>query len=144
TLNSDVATHDRHRFSERRYLLPKAGGALKLEMVTETHKTDDPEIRGLVWGEIGFEPLVINLPPSHEPIPPDVPLSTIVPVAATPDKEALELAEGKLTSGQPLNIRGWEFAAGYGVPTESDITYKLDPAWREFVAIIGLADGWEG
>jgi hypothetical protein len=145
TMNSDVATHDRHRFSERRYLLPQSiDSPLKLEIVTEPHKTDDPEIRGLVWGAIGFEPLVKNLPPSREPITPDVPLSTIVPVSATHDDEALELADGKLTSGKPLNIRGWALAAGYGVPTESDITYKLDPAWREFVAVIGLADGWEG
>lgn len=144
TMNSDVATHDRHRFSERRYLLPQSSDSpLKLEIITEPHKTDDPEIRGLVWGAIGFEPLVKNLPPSHEPITPDVPLSTLVPREAKHDGEALQLAEGKLTSGQPLNIRGWPLAAGYGVPTESDITYKLDPAWREFVAVIGLADGWE-
>ena len=49
-----------------------------------------------------------------------------------------------VTERVELNVRGWNFAEGYGVPTGSEITYALDPSWKRFVAVIGLADGWKG
>ena len=41
-------------------------------------------------------------------------------------------------------MRGWKFEQGLAMPTESEITYALDPSWQAFVAVIGLADGWQG
>ena len=55
----------------------------------------------------------------------------------------LTLSAGQLTDGTPLGIRDVRFAQGVGVPTGTEITYRLDPTWTRFVAVIGLASGWQ-
>jgi hypothetical protein len=99
---------------------------------------------GLIFRELGPRPLVENLPADGQPTPPDVPLTSLQPLSATAQGKHLQLKRGKLPDGTPLEIRGWPFEDGFGVPTESEITYRLDPQWQRFVAIIGLADGWQG
>ena len=70
-------------------------------------------------------------------------LTSLVPEQVSISRgEKKEIEPGKLTDGRPLSILGWRFDTGLGMPTGSEITYKLDPSWRRFVALIGLADGW--
>jgi hypothetical protein len=73
-----------------------------------------------------------------------VALTSLKPQSAQLRGKSFELERGMASSRVPLNIRGWRFEAGFGAPTGSEITYRLDPAWRQFVAVIGLADGWHG
>src|SRR5690606_26939628 len=99
------------------------------------------EVSGLVLGGLSLGPLIRNLPADRQLPLPDVSLTTLKPVRAQRGRERLALVPGKLTTGQPLNIAGWPLSDGYGVPTGSDIGYELDPAWGEFAAVIGMAQG---
>jgi hypothetical protein len=99
---------------------------------------------GLIWQSLGPRPLVENLPPGGRPATPDVPLTSLTPLAAVCQGSPIELQAGRLADGSPLEIRGWQFDDGFGVPTGSEITYRVDPHWRRFVAILGLAKGWQG
>jgi hypothetical protein len=99
---------------------------------------------GLIWQSLGPRPLVENLPSGGRPITPQVPLASLMPLSATCNGRPIMLQPGRLTDGAPLEIRGWQFEDGYGVPTGSEITYRLDPHYRRFVAILGLAGGWQG
>jgi hypothetical protein len=145
TVNADLGTHDRGRFSERHYvLLPNGNSPSTVEIIAEPHKSDEDDIRGLVISGIALAPAVRNLSSDQQPVAPDVPLATLTPLSAEHNDEPLELLHGKITNGEPLNILSWSFADGFGVPTNSEITYKLDSTWREFVAVLGLADGWNG
>jgi hypothetical protein len=71
-----------------------------------------------------------------------VPLASLEPVKAT-GTNAKQLVRGKLPNGVPLNIRGYPFDEGIGSRYNTSLTYKLDPSWQRFVAVVGLADGWQ-
>jgi hypothetical protein len=111
-------------------------------MIEPLKPSGDPV--GLIWQSLGPRPLVENLPAGGQPITPDVPLTSLAPLSALCQGRPLQLLSGKLTDGSPLEIRGWRFDEGYGVPTGSEITYRLDPHFRRLVAILGLAGGWQG
>jgi hypothetical protein len=117
---------------------------VQLSLLIEPLNRPGNDPMGLVWQSLGPRPLVDNLPADGKPIAPDIPLTVLTPLAAEAGGEPITLQPGKLTDGQPLEIRGWRFEEGFGAPTGSEITYRLDPHWRRFVAIIGLAGGWEG
>jgi hypothetical protein len=55
----------------------------------------------------------------------------------------VELRPGKLPDDSPLEILGYPLATGFGVRVGTSITYELDPSYRRFVAVLGLADGWQ-
>ncbi len=110
-------------------------------VVKPTRGSDDPT--GVLLDRVLIRPLVSGLPADGQPIKPEVLLTSLVPEAVSISRgERKEIEPGKLTDGRPLSILGWRFDTGFGVPTGSEITYKLDPSWRRFVALIGLADGW--
>jgi hypothetical protein len=116
---------------------------VQLSVVIEpVTRSSDP--MGLIFQDLGPRPLVENLPADGRPMTPDVPLTVLQPLSATAQGQHLQLKRGQLPDGTPLEIRGWQFEEGFGVPTESEITYRLDPQWQRLVAIIGLADGWQG
>lgn len=141
TMKGDVGTFSRGKFVERIYVLHgHAGETVNLEVIAVPHKKSR-EMGAVALDWLALQPLIHHLAPGGEPIPPDVPLTSLSPATATHDGKPLTLTPGKLTSGNALNIHAWEFADGIGVPAGSEITYQLDPSWRRFVALIGLADG---
>jgi hypothetical protein len=98
---------------------------------------------GIIWEDVAIRPLIENLPKGGNPIRPDVPLTEIEPVKAS-GVAAKQLERGKLTNGKPLSILGHEFDEGFGTPCNISLTYRLDPSWKRFVTVVGLADNWQG
>jgi hypothetical protein len=145
TMNGDLDTRDRRQFDARFYILhEQAGQTVDVEVVAEPAKRSKRELAGVAFDFLRLQPLVRNLPPGGRPIRPDVPLTSLTPLKAICRNKPIKLLPGKYTSGDDLKMRLWPFDRGYGVPTGSEITYRLDPAWRSFVAVIGLCDGWKG
>lgn len=145
TMNGDLGTHDRKHFGERTYTLHEhAGKTVKVEVIARRHRQKSGQMAGVAWDALRLQPLIRNLPPSGQPIAPDVPLESLSPLNTSHRGKPVELRPGNLTNGEELNVRRWEFNQGYGVPTGTDVTYRLDSSWRKFVAVIGLADGWKG
>ena len=96
----------------------------------------------VLFDEMSLQPLIRGLS-SRQPLKPDVALTSLSPISHTIEHESVRLADGRMTDGRPLTIRGYPMAAGFAAPVGTQITYRLDPAWRRFVAVIGLSDGWE-
>ncbi len=145
TMNGGIRTYSSGKYSERVYILHEcAGQDVELEVTVNKYRRDKGDGRGIVFGPLQLQPLVRHLPADGQPIEPDVPLTSLVPVRAVHKKKPLTLVAGKVGEEQALNVRDWQFTAGYGVPTGSEITYALDSDWHMFVAVIGLAEGWHG
>ncbi len=117
---------------------------VRLSVLVEPLSKSQGDAMGVVWQTLGPRPLVDNLPADGQPIAPQVPLTSLTPLTAMAGGKPIVLQRGQRTDGQPLEIRGWRFEEGFGTPTKSEITYRLDPQWRRFVAILGLAGGWQG
>jgi hypothetical protein len=96
---------------------------------------------GIIWQTIRFAPLIDDLPAGGEPIRPDVPLTTLNPTTVLGPRP--DLAPGKIDGGKPLGIRDYPFDEGFGTRCNVALTYELDPTWARFVAVVGLADGWQ-
>lgn len=120
------------------------GQQVQVSVVVEPLNEPGSEPTGVVWRSLGPTPLVDNLRADGQPFTPDVPLTSLTPLSAVANGKPIELQPGRLTNGKPLMIRGWQFEEGFGAPAKSEITYRLEPQWRRFVAIVGLADGWQG
>ena len=99
---------------------------------------------GLLWDAVEFGPLIEDLPAGGQPLVPDVPLTSLEPAAVTGGSiDASKLQRGRLTNGKTLNVRDYPFEEGFGTPCNVSLTYPLDMSWRRFVAVVGLADGWQ-
>lgn len=120
------------------------GRQVEVAVVIEPLSRNGDDPMGLLWESLAPCPLVDNLPPDGRPIAPVTPLTSLAPLSAAARGKRLKLLPGRLTDGKPLEIRGWRFEEGFGTPTGSELVYKLQPQWRRFVAIIGLAGGWQG
>ena len=69
---------------------------------------------------------------------PDVFLDTIDHVSGTTGFGSIQ--KGKNLDGDPLRLDGVEYPEGIAAHTNSTLTYALLPAWRRFVAIVGIDD----
>ncbi|QDU98270.1 NPCBM/NEW2 domain-containing protein [Lignipirellula cremea] len=161
TMNGDLETDAVamvHRkmtavMDERVWLLSEyAGKEVEATLIFEPKK---PGPATVIIAEAAFVPLVAHLPPSEKPITPDVPLTSLKPQAMKISEDLprhflhylgldrpIALKAGQMTDGSPLKIRGFAFDTGIGLPNGLELTYELDPKWRRFVAIGGLAYGW--
>ncbi len=119
----------------------------KIELTVAVHPMYDGtyELPGILWEHVSVEPIIRNLPADGQPIQPDVPLTSLKFLGyqekGSPQRNLL--ARGKLTDGQPLEIRNYAFHDGFGIlgGERHEVVVHLDPSWRRFVAVIGLADG---
>jgi len=116
------------------------GKEVDLEAVIEPEQRDPTrELPGLVLVDFYLGPVVDGLPDDGtDAINPDVPLATLKPRRATIPLSDARLQPGKLTNGHSLRICKYAFKDGYGVPAGSELVYGLDPAWRRFVAVLGM------
>ncbi|MBI5757109.1 MAG: NPCBM/NEW2 domain-containing protein [Planctomycetales bacterium] len=149
TLNGDVDSRGSsfQRAEEREYNLGEFIGRearLSAVIIREGDRNVAPV--GVVWRRLDTLPLIDNLPSDGRLLEPDVVLTSLFPerVLSGGRELKLTLTAGQLTDGTPLAIRGVRFAQGMGVPTGTEITYRLDPTWTRFVAVIGLASGSQG
>jgi hypothetical protein len=118
-----------------------AGQEVTVTVVVRWGGPGGDQAQGLLLDRLTLRPLVRGLPPDGKPIVPQTPLESLTAEKIAIQGKSPPLEAGKLTNGQPLAVRGWPFATGFGAPQGSEITYALDPAWRRFVAVVGLADG---
>ncbi|MBC8874202.1 MAG: NPCBM/NEW2 domain-containing protein [Planctomycetes bacterium] len=119
------------------------GKEATLSLVLTPQGDDNAKPAGIVWGTVAMRPLIENLPEDGQPIKPDVPLTSLKPTAATYRGRPVEILAGKLPDGTSLKVLGYPFSTGFGVRVGTSITYELDPSYRRFVAVLGLADGWQ-
>jgi hypothetical protein len=148
TINGDVNTADSnwHKFDQREYNLGnQIGREAKLSVVVRPQGDAKLAPAGVVWRRVALSPLVEDLPSGGKPLVPDVPITSLTPLETRlrGQNKPWKIQAGKLIDGRPLTIRGVPFASGFGAPSESDFTYKLDADWKRFVAVLGLADGWQ-
>jgi hypothetical protein len=146
TLNDDLQTYNNiDHFGERIWTLGGClGQEVTLSIVARSHGNDNDPANGVVWHHVELCPLITDLPPGGQPIAPDVSLASLKPTRChLPGSKTEAIVEGKNTVGEPLNVRGIPFATGFSVPANSWLVYKLDPKWRRFVAVVGLAEGWQ-
>ena len=146
TMNGRIRTMDKGRFHDRVHILwrhPHEEVTLRVTATPE-EGSSRKELKGVVFRPLRLQPLIKGLPSGGTPIEPEVPITVLSPLKAICDGEPLSLRAGMVSERVELNVRGWNFSEGYGVPTDSEITYELDPSWKRFVAVIGLADGWKG
>lgn len=145
TMNGGLSTTyaRKNRTNNRSWIFSEhAGKEVELALVLrpdakKSSKHPDP----VAIIEASLQPLVQNLPSTGKPISPTIPLETLKPTATENLPGDYVLEAGKLSDGEPLALQTWPMAHGIGVPTGSRLTYKLDPKWRRFVAVIGLAEG---
>jgi len=132
------------RIEEREYGLAEFIGRevrVSVTVVREGERTSPPV--GVVWRRLATLPLIEELPADGRPLALEVPLTSLqAEQVRVGERDAkLMLSPGRLTDGTPLAIRGARFEQGMGVPTGSEITFRLQPGWTRYVAVIGLADG---
>jgi hypothetical protein len=141
TMNGDLVTSGKvNEIESRVWLLSEYAGrevTLGLAIVPSHGKNDRPH--GLLCESALLRPLVTGLPSDGKPLTPDVPLDLLQPTKIQIgffNKDRYR--PGKLSNGQPLNVRGYPFAQGFGVPGRSELVFPLDPSYRRFVAVVGL------
>jgi len=145
TLNGDLGTNAAPGGAhDRVWVLGKyIGKEATLSLVVTPRGEGGRKPAGIIWGSAEMRPLIENLAKNGQPIKPDVPLTSLECLSAKCQGKPVELVPGKLSDDKPLEILSYPFATGYGVRAGTSITYQLDPSYRRFVAVLGLADGWQ-
>lgn len=114
------------------------GQTIDLEVIfrpigkTANHPLPLLNLRGL-----NMRSIIVGTPDGVDLVKPDEPLSTLKAVRAMSPEGPIQLQPGKLINGEPLKIYDCLFNDGFGLPSGSELTYTLDPAWKRFVAVIG-------
>jgi hypothetical protein len=146
TMNGDLGSNagpsDAH---DRYWILWQHVGKQAVVTLQLTPQGDgNSQPAGVLWDTVEFRPLIEDLPGNGRPIVPDVPLTSLEPAAVTGGGiDASKLRRGMLTNDRELNVRDYPFEEGFGTPCNVSLTYPLDMSWRRFVAVVGLADGWQ-
>jgi len=142
-MNGNPTTHHSPgHFDMRRWSLgPFVGKEITVAVVVTPKGDKNRKPSAVLWKRAGFSPIILDLPADGKPIKPQIPITSLKPTEEKLGGSKNKLIPGKLANGKPLQIRAYAFKDGYGVPGNSMLTYKLDPKWRRFVAVIGLADG---
>jgi len=125
---------------QQRALGVDLGETVNVEVVVRAASdVGDGRTSTLAWEAFGFGPLIRNLPPGGRPIEPDVPLTTLTPAAFDREEGSdTKLIANRTTRGEPIVFRGVTMTGGYGLGPHEAITYDLKPAYRRFVAVIGI------
>ncbi len=145
TLNGDLRTNaGPGTLQDRVWVLGKyIDKEVTLSLVVTPQGNGTAKPAGIVWGSVAMRPLIEGLARNGQPIKPHVPLASLKPTSAVYRDKPVELLPGKLADDSPLEILGYPFATGFGVRVGTSITYELDPSYSRFVAVLGLANGWQ-
>jgi hypothetical protein len=94
----------------------------------------------VTWRGLSVRGVIGNLPAGGEPLPFDVPLTSLEPFALASGRgRAKPVKDGLPGERVPLPIRflGQRFTDGYGLALNSSISFPLAPEHRRFVAVAG-------
>lgn len=145
TLNGDLGTNvGPGSMQDRVWVLGKyIDKEVALSLVVTPQGGGNLKPAGIIWGSAVMRPLIEGLARNEQPIKPDVLLTSLKPTSAIYRGNPVELLSGKLTDDSPLELFGYPFDTGFGVRSGTSITYELDPSHTRFVAVLGLANGWQ-
>jgi hypothetical protein len=120
------------------------GTTAKLTVQVLHPNRGDGDMNGLIFWNLALLPGIESLPENGALPSPDVPLASLTPRKAVKAGKPLELpAAGQRSDGKPLEIHRLKLAGGFGLPAGAEVTYDLNPSYERFIAIIGLASGWQ-
>ena len=98
-------------------------------------------MHGITFGEFNVVPLIQSLSNTGQAMVPEVPLSSLKPVAfSIPGRDDLPPV-GKVDEKTPLAIATATFDDGYCLPADSKLTYAVEPDYRRFQAVLGMTSG---
>jgi hypothetical protein len=120
-------------------LSPWRGQEVTLEL---TIQSPGPQ-NAIVWQSFAARSAIANLPPSGEPLPCDVPLTSLEPFDLTSHLDRGNPLRDALPTGRnpdPIRFLGQRFSGGYGLMMNSSISFKLAPEYRKFVAVAGCSN----
>lgn len=145
TLNGDLRTNaGPGTLNDRVWVLGKfINKEATLSLVVTPQGDGNAKPAGIVWGSVAMRPLIQGLAQDGQPIKPDVLLTSLKPTSAVCGGKPVELLPGKLPDDSPLKILDYPFDTGFGVRVGTSITYELDRSYTRFVAVLGLANGWQ-
>ena len=142
-LNGDPRTNEaaEDQLSQRVYWLSRLVGQ-EVELTIELLPYGDGESAGLFLAPLALGPLVENLAdPASLPVP-DVLLTDLKPTETELSAEG-RIAPGTCANAKELAPHGLRLEQGFALRAGSRVSYALDPSHRRFVAVLGLADGWQ-
>jgi hypothetical protein len=95
----------------------------------------------VTWRNCRFHSAIENLPPTGEPLRPDVLLTSLRPLRVASMRPGHEPTINCIaTSGgrrPPITFLGQVFANGWGMRTNSRLTFDIQPSYKRFVAVAG-------
>ncbi|MCI0360943.1 MAG: NPCBM/NEW2 domain-containing protein [Planctomycetaceae bacterium] len=116
------------------------GQVVTLELVIRGRR----ERNEITWRGLSIRSAIANLPAIGEPLPSDVPLTSLTPLSATsgrarvlPLRNGLPGDRGGDRFAQPIRFLGQAYYGGYGMAYSSSISFELAPEYRRFVAVAG-------
>jgi len=108
----------------------------------------DRHPKGLVWHECIVKSAIANLPPGGQPLRPQIPLTSLQPLAASAQEGGPKPTPNRLpTPGKalvPITFLGQRFENGYGMFGGSTISFPVDRSYKRFVAVVGCCSGRAG
>jgi hypothetical protein len=111
--------------------------------ITLTIKAErDPQLndgRSLIWRSLALLPLVENLRPDGKILEPDVLLRELKPASVIwhPQDKGKRPTETSLPEPGPRTICGLRLPNAYSITNGMQMTYRLEPSFRQFVAVVG-------
>jgi len=104
-----------------------------------------PEV---VWREGRLRSAIGNLPEDGRPLKPDVLLTSLEPLQVEAPSQYMEPRPNGLpvgrTKDKPFTFLGQAFGEGWGMRSGSAMTFRLEPAYRRFVAVVGCSENKAG
>ena len=124
---------------EQRWLLtPLLDREITLAVKVLPDKTRK-DTKGLLWRRLAFLPLIANLPPDGQVPAPDVALTGLEPAEVVwfPARKGKRGERTKLPEPGLHKMHGLALANAYAITQGMQMTYKVEPSYRRFVAVVG-------
>ncbi len=96
--------------------------------------------KALIFRDISLCPLVHGLPANGRILVPDVPLSQAAPIKIVDYKNRKNPREVPAPKPATRTVHGVTLPNSYVVTRGTNMTYKLDPTYRRFVAVVASAN----
>jgi hypothetical protein len=110
---------------------------LTLRATSDTKRQQNS--KALIFRDISLCPLVYGLPADGRILVPDVPLSQAVPIKIF-DRDRKNPREIPAPKPVTRTMHGVTLPNSYVVMRGTNMTYKLDPSYRRFVAVVASAN----
>jgi hypothetical protein len=115
-------------------LSPWRGQDVELELTLGGRR----ERSEIAWRGLSIRSAIGNLP-DGKPVAPDVGLTALAPIGS-PRGQVMKDAIPRSREGEPIRFLGQQFRGGYGLARDNSITFKLEPGYDKFVAVVGCPE----